>query len=310
MFNAIALEKAPQGTDAWRAARKRGIGGSDAAAALGIDEYKTPLQLYQDKLSLVPDFEGNWYTERGSALEPVLRKHYAEKFGMEVRVPEHILQHSTHQFMICSLDGFTDNKRVQEFKTSMTSKGWGQEGTDEIPQKYLVQVQHNLIVTGFEVADVSVSIGGGEPKYYEVPADKELQQLIIDGEARFWEMVKNRQEPEPKTIEEMQRKYNIERGRPVVGSNEIIQAYVELTNLREHGKNLDAEIEQRKEQIQAYLLQNGADTLLGADGSKLITWIEGKPRETFDAKNFASAYPDLHKQFIRVGNPSRTFLVK
>ena len=89
-----------------------------------------------------------------------------------MRLPEKILYHSKYPFMLASLDGFTDDNRVVEIKTARSGKGWGEPGSNEIPDYYILQVQHYMIVTGFEVTDVPVSIAGGSPELYEVPADK------------------------------------------------------------------------------------------------------------------------------------------
>ena len=46
----------------WLEYRRRGIGGSDAAAILGISPFATARDLYYDKLKIVPfdDSESNW----------------------------------------------------------------------------------------------------------------------------------------------------------------------------------------------------------------------------------------------------------
>lgn len=188
-FHAISFAEVEQGTDEWRAARKNGIGGSDAAAAIGMSKYTSPLELWLEKTGQAEGFAGNWHASRGTALEPLIRQHYAEMTGRDVKIPRHLLQHPVHKFMLASIDGFTDDGRLQEFKAPTSDYGWGKPGTDEIPAEYLVQCQHNMIVTGLTVSDVGASFGGTEPVYYEVKADVELQALIIEKEAAFWSMV-------------------------------------------------------------------------------------------------------------------------
>ena len=317
MFHAISLANVTQGTDEWKAARKSGIGGSDAASVIGVDDqnsdyFRSPLDVYNEKLGIVADtYEENWFSRRGKALEPELRRDYAEKTGRTVRLPEHILQHPVHKFMICSLDGFTDDGRIQEFKTASHSKGWGTEGTDEIPQKFLVQTQHNLIVTGAEVADVSVSIGGMAPKYYEIPADRELQQLIIDSEENFWSKVMARIEPDPITIEEMKRKFIIHEGLGVNATPNIAQLVIQLREMKHIEKTAGIEIEKTKEMIQKFLLENGAEILIDPSTLlPLITWKQGKGRASFDSKSLQSSMPEVYAQFSKIGAPVRTFLIK
>lgn len=311
MLNANILIEVEQGSEAWRAARKQGIGGSDAAAALGLDEYRTPLELYKEKLNLVPEFTGNFFTRRGQAMEPVLREEFKNKTGRESVVVNAILQHPEYKFMLSSLDGYSNDNRLQEYKTASSSRGWGEEGTDQIPQKYLIQVQHNLIVTGYEVADVLVSVAGGEPRLYEIPADKEVQQMIIDGEHDFWQKVTSQTEPDPTSIAELQKKFTISEGVPIAATPELETAVNKLFEGKQLVKEIEAESDSMKETIQKYLLLAGASVLFSADGNrKLCTWNEQKGRTTIDAKALQANFPDVYAQVSKAGNPFRVLLIK
>lgn len=316
MFHANILTECKQGSKEWALARKQGIGGSDAAAVLTLDDYqseysKTPLDVYNEKISEDHAFTKNFFSRRGNAMEPVLREEYSEKTGREVHVSNAILQHPKHKFMLCSLDGYSNDNRIQEFKTATSSRGWGEEGTDQIPQKYLIQTQHNIAVAGADVADVSVSIGGLPPKYYEIPADKEIAEMIIEGEAKFWEKVQARIVPDAHSIEELRAKFTVMDGATAHATPEVEQAVTDLYDLKQLKKELETNEELKKEIIQKFLIVNGATTLLSADGAKrLITWNESKGRSGFDAKAFQQLHPDLYKEFVKTGNPFRTMLIK
>lgn len=177
-------------------ARSRGIGGSDAAVALGLSPWKTALELWREKRGEgepVPETEPmRW----GTLLEPVIRQEYANRTGRVVRVPTDTLTHASLPFILANVDGVTDDRRLFEAKTARSAQGWGEPGTDAIPQPYLIQVQHYLLVLGYEVADVAVLIGGSEYRQYEVTADAELQEMLIEGEADFWRHVESGQAPE------------------------------------------------------------------------------------------------------------------
>lgn len=195
-------------TAAQLAERTKGIGGSDAAAVLGLSRFKTQRQLYHEKrgeyplgLDESPESEVIWW---GRALEPIVRQKYAEKTGRTVRVPPGTLHHHSHDFMLAHIDGFSTepgtkpiepaNCRGYEGKTAMLSTGWGEEGTDEIPRDYLIQVHHYLAVTGFPVFDVCCLIGR-RFKAYEVPRDEEMVGMLIEAERAFWERVRNGDPP-------------------------------------------------------------------------------------------------------------------
>lgn len=179
------------------AERFTGLGGTDAAPALGLSPFKSPLELFLEKRERRASVAENEAMHWGKLLEPVIRDEYASRTKRIVRVQPATLRHPKYKFMIAHLDGVTEDKRVFEAKTARHGEGWGIAGTDEVPHHYLIQVQHYLAVTGYAVADVAVLIGGQDFRTYEVPADADLQQLVIEGEADFWSAVEKNEAPEP-----------------------------------------------------------------------------------------------------------------
>src|SRR5574343_314525 len=117
-------------------ARSTGIGGSDVAAILGLSKFKTPLAVYQEKrgeLSPQPDNDAmRW----GRYLEPVVRQAYDDATGYEVRVPTSMLRHPHHDFAVANIDGFVEDRtgRIFDAKTARTADGWGDAGSDQVPQ--------------------------------------------------------------------------------------------------------------------------------------------------------------------------------
>jgi putative phage-type endonuclease len=179
--------------------RRRGIGGSDAPAILGVSKWRTPLDIYLEKRG-----EGEPQPESpamrwGTALEPVVRQAYADLTGETVRVPG-LLVHPERLWMLAHVDGLTESGRLVEIKTARMADGWGEPGTDEIPDAYLIQVQHYLSVTAISVADVAVLIGGSDFRVYEVPADADLQGVIVAAEVDFWDRVQTGRPPDPVSL--------------------------------------------------------------------------------------------------------------
>lgn len=294
--------------EAWLQARRKGIGGSDAAAILGLSPWKSPLQLYLDKrgeLESQPDNESMLW---GRVLEPVIRQQYAERTGRIVRLHEGIIAHPSHAFMLANLDGFTDDRRVLEIKTARSGHDWGEPGTDEIPETYLLQVQHYMAVTGYEVADVAVLIGGSDFRIYEVPADNDLHEMLIDAEAEFWQRVVEGNPPDPVNHADMVAKFgrsSIEQA--IEASHEELEALAQLKAIRAQIK----EAEKIEESAKAILMKamGEADTL-STNGKVVVTWKMAKPSNRFDAAGFKAAHPELYAQFCRAGEPSRRFMLK
>lgn len=83
----VLVDTADLTEEEWLSYRRRGIGGSDVAALLGISPWRTARDLYYDKLNVaaVEDEEGNWVAlEMGHLLEPLVAKIFERKTGYKI----------------------------------------------------------------------------------------------------------------------------------------------------------------------------------------------------------------------------------
>lgn len=295
--------------EAWLEERRTGIGGSDTAPILGLSPYKTPLAIYQEKRGEARSIEDNAPMKWGRQLEPVIRQEYSDQTGRVVLVPERMRRHPQHDFMVANVDGFTEDGRIFEAKTARTANGWGEPGSDQVPQGYLLQVQHYMAVLGMAVADVAVLIGGSDFRLYEVPADRELQQMLIDAEADFWACVQRGEPPEPVTFADaMARWGHASKAGSVLADDEAQAAVLDLGRLREQIAALEARQEQAKAVVMRALGER--DTLVSPQGDVLCTWKAGKPSQRLDAVALKAAHPNIYSLFLKASEPSRRFLLK
>lgn len=294
----------------WLEERRKGVGGSDIAAIMGLSPWKTAYQVYREKRKEVADFEGNNATDWGKRMEPAIRQWYSDLTGRCVRLPDKILQHSKYPFMLASLDGFTDDPRGVEIKTARSGRGWGEPGTNEIPDYYLLQVQHYMIVTGFPVFDVPVSIAGGSPELYEVPADKELQEMIIQAAADFWQQVIDGIPPEPVSYADAIQRFGKSTAEGLVTASETdILIVKDLRSVREKIKTLEEMEEDLRGKIIIAMGDKG-NVLADPDGSALVTYKLGKGKSSFDVKSLEKDHPEIYQKYLRPGEPMRRLLVK
>lgn len=176
--------------------RQRYIGGSDAAPALGMSKWKQARELYMEKRGeWLPSHEESEAMRWGRLLEPVVRQEYAQRTQRTVLVPTHPIVSDKYPFMRVTPDGITEDKRLFEAKTARIGDAWGEQGSDEVPREYLLQCQHSMVVLNLEVADIGVLVGWCDFRQYEIPADRELQEMIIDGEADFARRVREADPP-------------------------------------------------------------------------------------------------------------------
>lgn len=141
----------------WLAVRKQGIGSSDAASAVGLNPYKSQLELWLEKTgrdTTLPkadphDEESPMYW--GNALEPIVAWHYSKRTGKRVRRINAVLQHPDPKlpWMLANIDreviGAAD-VQILECKTAgINGARFWKEG---VPEYVQLQVMHQLAVTG------------------------------------------------------------------------------------------------------------------------------------------------------------------
>jgi len=305
----------------WLIERKKGIGGSDVAAILGISPFKSALDIYNDKISelIKKDNEENNSLIFGKILEPVILDFYLKKTGEKLSKFDQIIK---KEFMIASLDGMTESGKVIEIKTSRTDKGWGEEGTSEIPIYYTSQVQHYLMVTGCKSADVAVLIAGSDFRIYHIEENKELQNLLFEKEKKFWDMVCNRIPPEPTTHEDLKNLYPFSNQNSIEATYDIFEKIGLLASLNSNLKELEKRIDDIKLELKLFMKENES---ISFNNDILITYKTSKGRESIDWKNIAEGLlneiKDFGGQFLEIVNEiikintreslgSRRFLIK
>lgn len=183
-------------SEAQRQARRLGIGGSDAAGVLGLSKYRTPLQVYLDKIGQAPPREFGEEVEWGNRLEDDVIDAYRDRMGVDVAT-DIFLASDVHPFMLANLDGLASTGRIVEAKTVgyRTMHEWGEEGSDFVPTDYLCQAQHYLIVTGAPACDIAVLFGGQRFSVYTITPDPSFHEILIEREAEFWRHVETRTPP-------------------------------------------------------------------------------------------------------------------
>ncbi len=166
--------------DAWRADRKWSLGGSDAAAILGMSKWRGPLSTYVDKTTpYKPETEPAPILFRvGHALEPMMIELLQER-GYKARAerPYTITRHKLYPYLHATLDGRVtkDGRRgIIELKTAQHSKA--AEWAEGVPPYYYAQCQHNMIVASASWAICACTIGNTDFVVHEVEKSREMAE--------------------------------------------------------------------------------------------------------------------------------------
>lgn len=284
------------------ARRRMGIGGSDAAAVLGLSAWASPLHVYLNK-------KGEWEQKDNSAmasgriLEHWIATAYEEQTGRPVNIPvQQVRQHAVHEWMLASLDREAEDEGeeiIVELKAvGHDSDEWGEPGTDEVPPKYLIQGMHQLAVTGWKRCDIAAMFWPGELRVYQIHPNEAFIEKMIAIEADFWNLVKLDLQPAPdwshpqtaSLIKDCQRIQEKKELLLTWDETERAQRYVEL------GK-LITELKAERETVQAQLVHALADAQIGLlpGGGKIKCNTVHNKGYTVDPFSFMTMHVKLPK---------------
>jgi putative phage-type endonuclease len=199
-----------QNTPAWLDARRDVVGSSDIPVITGNSAHRTSvLSLWAVKTRLlepeVPDEDTQEMYDLGHALEPVIAARYTLKTGREVARVNRLLKHRTLPHIGASLDRRVLRKgvrRIVELKWA-PHRRWS-EGDEQVPAGVQDQVQFQLLVTGYDVADVAV-LNGSHVEVFEVEPNKVYQDNLVFLAHDFWGFVERGEQPPIDGSEETRR---------------------------------------------------------------------------------------------------------
>lgn len=295
--------------DEWLEHRRLGIGGSDAAAILGMNPWKSPMDVWLEKTGEFEDEpRDNEKMYWGNVLEDVVAREFTVRTGLRVRRRNAILKHKDHPFMLANVD-----RLVIGHKAGLECKTAGQYTADDwamgVPEFYQAQVQHYMAVTGYKVWYVAVLIGGQEFKFFKLTRDNQFIKDLIEAEMNFWKKVEDRTPP------------------PIDGTNASSELIKRLYPEAEKDKEVQLPYEAYEliqqydnaceEEKQIKLLKDEAANRLkdmlgtaekGFIHDRQVTW-NNIVSSRFDSKGFKQDHPELYEKYLNESS-YRRFTVK
>lgn len=311
------------------AERKTGLGGSDAAALLGLSRYHSPYSLWVDKMGLAPEVPGNERMDWGTTLEPFLltrARRDLDEQGIAtldfVPSPPH-RRHPEFDFMVAHVDALgldADGAEVAIIETKTAGARMHDAWAGGVPLNYICQVQHYLAVTGLSVAYVPVLIGEPAPglislvppehlvdaliavghdfRIYPLARDEEFIEVLIEAEENFWvNHVLTGTAPEPDGTESTKRAIEARFGRNDQATVAFNASWTDRIASYHEAK---ARAEAAK--AQADLIANQVRDAMGdaaraeVDGHLVARRSEGH-RKSLDKKALVAAHPEVTEWF-------------
>lgn len=295
----------------WLEFRKTGIGGSDASVVCGINKYKTPIELWMEKLNNLPPQEAGESAYWGTQLESIVREEFTKRTGIEVSLVKQLLQSEEHPFMLANLDGVCNDPLYGDciFEAKTASAFKANEWEDSIPDEYMLQIQHYMAVTGYKAAYIAVLIGGNTFRWRLVERDEELIAMLIELETRFWGYVKNGTPP-PIDGSEACARYLAEKYSESI-ANKTVELPFEVEKLfKDYNaacEKLD-KITEEKQLAENKLKQLLGNNEVGTIGGNIVSW-KSISQERLDTKTLKSEHPTLYKKYANKTS-YRRFTVK
>lgn len=175
-----------QGSPEWLSWRRTVITATDCSAIMGSNSWVTPYKCWQRKLGLIPEQESNDAMERGKRLEPIARAQFIELFG--INMTPVCVESTEYEFLGASLDGISDCRRyILEIKCGGQNL-WDMAVKGIIPEYYMHQMQHQLLITGSDKCFYYV-FDGNDGICIEVFPDPLFSDMFFTKARAWWRCV-------------------------------------------------------------------------------------------------------------------------
>ena len=304
----------------WLAVRRGGIGSSDAAAAVGLNPYKSQLALWLEKtgrdagMPQIDPQDDTTPTFWGSILEPIVASQYTKRTGLKVRRVNAVLQHPDPElhWMMANLDReVAGSSEVQILECKTAGINGARLWRDGVPEYVQLQVMHQLAVTGKQAADVAVLIGGQDLEVHRIDRDEQMIANLIELERRFWQHVVDDTPPPADGTDSADQAlrclYPQDNGRTLdLSSNPALSmAYVELKAL----KQTLSKQQQREAELKQQLQQAMGDASRATFAGGQISWKRSKDSSVLDVDQLLKDKPYLQTRYSKVKEGNRRFLI-
>lgn len=302
--------------------RRHFIGGSDIGAILGVNPYRTPLDVWLEKTGKPSSQTNNLAMRFGCFAEDFVANEYALSTGLYPQIATSSFTHPSIPYFCAHIDRLVFDtppsaeldqtpNRILECKTAnpFRQADWGDAGTNQVPLSYLCQCAWYMSITNIDRADLAVLFGNSDFRIYFIDRDKELENLILDKAHIFWNDYVLKDIAPPTTTEADCKKLFQKSD-----SKKTIEANDEILRLTREYQQLLLKIEESDNRIN-HIKQSIMNTMQDAQSicfgkHELISWKNTKPVSRFDSVGFEKAHPDLYRAFQKVSDGSRRFVFK
>jgi len=333
----VLVETENLSREQWLDYRRLGIGGSDAAAIIGISPFRTARDIYYDKLNIaaVEEHEGNWVAmEMGNLLEDLVAEIFRRKTGFEIYQVKKMFCHPVYRFMLADVDFFIampdGTKAILEIKTTNynAKDRWWQDGMEIVPPYYEAQGRHYMAVMDIDRVFFCCLYGNTEDEAIirEIRRDAAYEEEMVYLEQEFWMNHVHKKVPPPYLedggiILQSAGKYcgpADKKAPAIVLEGEMASNLMRYMKLQEEKKDSEKNSKKLEEEIQrlkailAAELGTGCTAVCDRDGRHYTLTYNPVRKPVVDKDNLARLklqFPEIYEQFVTVSE-FRKFHVK
>lgn len=293
----------------WLEARRKGIGGSDAAAIMGQSQWASPLSVYLDKRGIAPEKEETEAMRQGTDCEEVVAKRFERETGIKLRRCNVIIQHPDFPWMQASIDRDVIGKNAGfEAKTTSPFNRTDFEN-GSIPANYFWQCQHYMAVTGAEEWYLAVMVFSTSFHVFRIERDENAIAQLIEAERIFWnEHVLQGLPPYPigsdaddEAIDQM---YSASPYDKAANIDDMRSSLDTLALYEQESKQLKEKIEAIKQNLKLRM----GDCTNALCGRWKVTWKE-EQKTSIDSKRLRAEQPETFAMYAKT-SVSRPLKIK
>jgi predicted phage-related endonuclease len=188
-------------------------------------------------------------------------------------------------------------------------KQWGEQGTDQVPESYLIQCAYYASICDVAKVDIAVLIGGQDFRIYTYEQNKELEEKLIKIACNFWHNhIEKRIPPRCVSTRDTFNLFPQSNNKEITAQEDILAKLEELKMARASEEQIQKTIEKLKVEIQEFM--RDYDVLIDVNGNVIATWKNSTPRSFFDLKRFKDEAKYLYLKYTSFAKQSRVFLIK
>lgn len=290
--------------------RSKFLGGSDAAAVMGLSPWATPVELWQKKTGRaereVPDAARQKIFDRGHKLEPFIIDMVIDKLrerGHEVELLATNQRYidPEHEFLSCEIDFeiLLDGEHINGDAKSVSGfarKKWGEEDTEDVPIEYAAQFMHGLMITGRSRCLVAALRSFDEVEIYWVNRDEETIAGMRPMLVSFWvDHVLADVPPDPMTFGDIKALFPLDNGQSIEATDDIREKVSRLADVKRQIKALEDIEESLTFEVGEFISPNSVLTFAGQE---LATW-RGQKDSRIDQTLLKAEQPEIAAQYTK-----------